>query len=593
MGNILFLSNLKLWNYRRYGSDGELDLNKPDLRVDFHEGLNLLTGENDSGKTAIIDAIKTVLKTSSNDWIRLNEDDFYDDAKELRIELCIKGFNVSEAKHFTEYLIKDFSVKDAENELHLSFTASRSEGKIKSSDVRAGVDEGRILPAEAREYLKATYLRPLRDARAELVPKRNSRLSQIFAEHRAFKDRDDHTLLNTYKEFNEAIESYFDGKDSKGNPLPDDQYGRELKKSIDNTIGDFFESTKSTQLSTSSAQMKRILESLELSFSNSVNPGLGSLNRLFMASELVHLGKENWTGLRLGLIEEIEAHLHPQVQLKVIKSLLKLEKTQLILTTHSPNLASKVPLENQIICRNNSAFPMGVKYTKLTKKQYVFLDKFLDVTRSSMFFAKGLILVEGWSEELLIPIIADRIGYNLVDNEVTVINVSNLGFQSYYSVFLRKDGRSMGTNISVITDCDVRAYSEKIVDSNKVYTKVEDKQYKSKCSSAVSEIKEKYTGDVKAYVAKEWTLEWCLMKSDVLGELFLDTVKEVNSNGNWDGDKELQLAEKLYKKSLNKSEIAYQMVKTLTEEKKDMDLSALKTDESMKHIYEAIENACS
>ncbi|VDN49247.1 putative ATP-dependent endonuclease of the OLD family [Petrocella atlantisensis] len=589
----MYLSHLKLWNFRRYGSKGEIDLSEPDLSVDFKEGLNLLTGENDSGKTAIVDAIKTVLKTSSNDWIRLNEDDFYDDTNELRIELCIKGFVASEAKHFTEYLTTVFSEEDAVNELHLSFTASKSEGKIKSSDVRAGVGDGRILPADAREYLKATYLRPLRDARAELIPKRNSRLSQIFAEHRAFKDRDDHILLNIYKEFNEAIESYFDGKDSQGNPLTDDQYGKELKKSIDNTIGNFFETTKSTQLSTSSAQMRRILESLELSFSNSINPGLGSLNRLFMASELVHLSKEDWTGLRLGLIEEIEAHLHPQVQLKVIRSLLKLEKTQLILTTHSPNLASKVPLENQIICRNNSAFPMGHKYTNLTKAQYVFLDKFLDVTRSSMFFAKGLVLVEGWSEELLIPIIADRIGFNLVDNEVTVINVSNLGFENYFSVFSRKDGRSMGTNISVITDCDVRAYSEEIVNSNKEYTKVDDEQYKKECASAVIAIKEKYTDDVKAYVAEEWTLEWCLMKSEVLGELFVNTVKKVHLNGNWDDDKELQLAEKLYKKSLNKSEIAYQMVKTLTEDKKEMDISALRTDESMKHIYEAIKNACS
>lgn len=589
----MYLLNLKLWNFRRYGSEGELDLKVPDLSVDFKEGLNLLTGENDSGKTAIVDAIKTVLKTSSNDWIKLNDDDFYNDTNELRIELCIKGFIASEAKHFTEYLTPNFREKDAVSELHLSFTASKSEGKIKSSDVRAGIGDGKILPADAREYLKVTYLRPLRDAKAELIPKRNSRLSQIFAEHRAFKDRDDHTLLNIYKDFNEAIESYFEGKDIKGNLLADDQYGKELKKSIDNTIGNFFEATKSTQLSTSSAQMKRILESLELSFTNSVNPGLGSLNRLFMASELVHLNKEDWTGLRLGLIEEIEAHLHPQVQLKVIRSLLKIEKTQLILTTHSPNLASKVPLENQIICRNNCAFPMGDKYTNLTKAQYVFLDKFLDVTRSSMFFAKGLILVEGWSEELLIPVIADRIGFNLIDNEVTVINVSNLGFESYYTVFSRKDGRSMGTNISVITDCDVRAYSEKIEDSNKVYTKIDNKLYKSECAFAVTDIKGKYTGDVKAYVAEEWTLEWCLMKSEVIGNLFFDAVKKVHPNGNWDEDKELQLAEKLYKKTLNKSEIAYQIVMMLTEDKNDMDLSALKTDESMKHIYEAIKNACS
>lgn len=588
----MYLSNLKLWNFRRYGSEGDIDLKVPDLDVDFHEGLNLLTGENDSGKTAIIDAIKAVLKTSSNDWIRINDEDFYETANELRIELCFEGFLDNEASHFTEFLITQCNEDNITHMLKLNYTATKSEGRIKSSDVRAGVEDGRILPAEAREYLKVTYLRPLRDAMSELIPKKNSRLSQIFAEHRAFKNRDDHTLLEIYKEFNKAIEFYFGGKDIHGDLLEGDQYGKELKDSIDKTIGNFFEASTSTMLSTSAAQMQRILESLELSFSGAINPGLGSLNRLFMASELVHLSKDDWTGLRLGLIEEIEAHLHPQVQLKVIKSLLSLNNTQLLLTTHSPNLASKVPLENQIICRNNCAFPMGEKYTNLSKDQYIFLDKFLDVTRSNLFFAKGLILVEGWSEELLIPVIADRIGYNLIDNEVTVINVSNLGFENYYKIFSRKDNKDMGTKISVITDCDVQAFREEIVDSEKKYTKIDEQEYKNECSASVATIKQTYTDTVNVYVAEEWTLEWCLMKSTVLGDLFIDVAKVIHPNGEWETNKELQLAEKLLKKTLKKSEIAYQMVKRLNSDMKELDITRIATDKSVKHIYEAIKNAC-
>ncbi|MGV8984321.1 AAA family ATPase [Clostridium sp.] len=60
-------------------------------------------------------------------------------------------------------------------------------------------------------------------------------------------------------------------------------------------------------------------------------------------------------------MEEIEAHIHPQAQMKVIESLQKKidsNGTQLIITTHSPNLASKLKLQNLIICYNNNAFPM-------------------------------------------------------------------------------------------------------------------------------------------------------------------------------------------------------------------------------------------
>ncbi|WP_228458504.1 ATP-dependent nuclease, partial [Chryseobacterium indologenes] len=99
-----------------------------------------------------------------------------------------------------------------------------------------------------------------------------------------------------------------------------------------------------------------------------------------------HLNKRNWDGIRLGLVEELEAHLHPQAQMQIIDSLQQHTDIQLILTTHSPNLASKVKLENLIICTKNYAFPLGEKYTKLKKSDYPFLERFLDVTKSNLFF---------------------------------------------------------------------------------------------------------------------------------------------------------------------------------------------------------------
>lgn len=50
----MYLSRLKLWNFRKFGSNStNLDLLKPDLFVTFTNGLNVLIGENDLGKTAI------------------------------------------------------------------------------------------------------------------------------------------------------------------------------------------------------------------------------------------------------------------------------------------------------------------------------------------------------------------------------------------------------------------------------------------------------------------------------------------------------------------------------------------------------------
>lgn len=101
----MIVSKLNLYNFRRFKSIDE----KPGLSVSFHKGLNALVGENDSGKTAVIDAIKMILLTQSNEYIRATDDDFYFDGKEsaseLKIEMILSDFTPNEAKNFIEYLM--------------------------------------------------------------------------------------------------------------------------------------------------------------------------------------------------------------------------------------------------------------------------------------------------------------------------------------------------------------------------------------------------------------------------------------------------------------------------------------------------------
>ena len=71
----MIVSKLELYNFRQFKSLGE----SPGLSVSFHKGLNALIGENDSGKTAIIDSLKLVLLTQSNEYVRPMDEDFYVD----------------------------------------------------------------------------------------------------------------------------------------------------------------------------------------------------------------------------------------------------------------------------------------------------------------------------------------------------------------------------------------------------------------------------------------------------------------------------------------------------------------------------------
>ena len=593
----MYLSNIKLWNFRKYGDNSSsFDLAKANLDLNFTKGLNVLIGENDSGKTAIIDAIKLVLKTHSYDYIKVEDKDFFNKSKRLRIELEFDDLTDDEAKNFTEWLGWKGTENEAKPFLKLNYDVTRSDKRINPADIKAGSDsEGYLLTAEVKEYLKITYLRPLRDAENELISKKNSRLSQILLGDPTFKDKNEnHELVRMFEGLNENLKKYFKGEqicfiDKTGNAITETyKDGQNIKNKIDKYIQAFYDNRVITEFNVSSTELKSILEKFSLFLESQRNVGLGTLNRLFMAAELLHLNKENWYGLRLGLVEELEAHLHPQAQMQVIETLKDQDQIQLILSTHSPNLASKLELTNLIVCNSNNAFPLGEKYTLLPKDSYIFLEKFLDTTKSNLFFANGVILVEGWAEEILIPSLAKAIGIDLTVNGISVVNIGNVGFSHYSNIFLRKNPPHMTIPVVVITDSDVRTY-EKIGESfiEKPFLVVESEK-----SQKLAEINAKSIYNVKYYPAPHWTLEYCLFKSIKLTYIFQKHTKAIHTKTPWDENFELELAKKLITKGLNKTEIAYRIAHELDEEmKKDIHEQTLKLHEadSADSIYYLIE----
>lgn len=577
----MYLCNIRLWNFRKFGSD-EFDPKKPNLDLNFKNGLNVIIGENDSGKTAIIDAIKLVLKTHSYEYLKIENEDFYINSLRFRIELVFDDLSDDEAKNFTEWLGWVREGENAKPFLRLIYDVSRINEKILPSDVLAGVDdEGFQLTAEAREYLKSTYLRPLRDAESELIAKRNSRLSQILLADAAFKGKEkDHEMVEIFKEASSNLTKYFKGefkfKKDESSEEKQPQEGKKIKDKIDGYIKDFYGSDYEADFESSQNDLKGILEKLTLNIQGEVNPGLGTLNRLFMAAELLHLNKETWSGLRLGLIEELEAHLHPQAQMQVIEALQKQNQIQLILTTHSPNLASKLKLEDLIVCNNANAFPMGETYTKLGKDNYKFLEKFLDTTKANLFFAKGVILVEGWAEEILLPSIAKAIGINLTEKGISIVNIGHTGFDHYAKIYLRQIEPQMKIPVAVITDSDIKEYEKQLIldstgkpikdDNGKNqydYFKIDVQQ---ETQQKLVEIDGKSENNVKYFTAPNWTLEYSLFKSTSLTTVFQNAVKGIHTGTDWDTNFEKALAEKLINKVLKKTEVAYQIAKVIDED---------------------------
>ncbi|WP_292392984.1 ATP-dependent nuclease [Methanoculleus sp. UBA303] len=507
----MYLSELKLWNFRKYGINGEsIESSLPGVTVQFHEGMNVLIGENDSGKTAIIDAIRYTLGTQSGEWIRLDESDFHtEDGKrtqELRIECTFRGFTDQEAGRFLEWLGNEDAEGSKRYVLKVRY-AARIKGNRIVTDLRAGQDQiGIPIDGDARALLRITYLKPLRDADAELTPGRRSRFAQILKAHTLFqKDGPNrHKLEAIFDDANKAIVDYFkhkgDGSDAS-----------EMMKMLNTYVEAFFPQNEphSPSVTISGGDLFDILKRLSLSLD--INPsGLGAANLLFMATELLLLQSEENVGLKLALIEELEAHLHPQAQLRLIHYLKEKSTTgQYILTTHSTTMGSSIPLENLILCKESKAFPMGSNYTTLERKNYDFLQRFLDATKANLFFARGVLLVEGDAENLLIPTIAKIIDRPLHRYGVSIVNVGSTAFSHFVEIFRRQDGEPMGVKVALITDMDVKPLE---------YSEIaEKKQTKEEIDAAKINRKRnllRFANDeIKVFVSPNWTLEYEIVLS--------------------------------------------------------------------------------
>lgn len=450
----MYLSKIRIEGYRIFNKAVIVPLNR---------GLNLFVGENGCGKSTVIDAIRLLLNEDEYSRNGVNDEDFYSSLdKKIRSEkISIKGkfTDLSEEKkvEYLTWLDNDFNAV-----LNIDIIRKQDKRNNFKRTIWGGESTNSIFEWEPLTDIQCVYLPALRDAEKKLRANRGSRLARLLlnlSQVEMKEKRKAGQLMEIEKDVNDFNKELAKKKDiARANKL--------INESLEKALGSVF--GQSTKIQFNDLNYERIVESLRLVFfpgvsvneddiyRNLFENSLGYNNLIYLATILAEFEglKDNYSSPRILLIEELEAHLHPQVQIKVLKYLEEqacINDIQVIITTHSTTIAAATPISN--IISLNIIKEGNIKITALGKcqmedKAEKFINRWLDTTKSTLLFSKGIILVEGLAEALLIPKLAEIylkelkvknknkvIPLSLEEAGVSVINMNGIFFQYFMQIY--------------------------------------------------------------------------------------------------------------------------------------------------------------
>ncbi len=463
----MHISNIYVKNFRNFS----------DFSMDLSIGFQTIIGENNIGKSNLYRAIRLVLDKGISYKERiLNEKDFHGYPNlnindHIIISIDFQGDNISSFPNLHAIKTSDNSARVVYLFAHKSRLIETEEefSRVEIKDFRYNLYGGgnslkfedvielNKITFKELEGINLFFITAFRNIYRDLHGKNDSLLNQYCLSREKAEEEQ--------KQIQEILSSSSDSLNDL-DFIPD--LSSTIEKKANQIAGEYFSFPISLSfLSNYEADSLNHLNIFFNPYANKNIPistlGLGQKNILYLSLFLSKLINERSSHeLNILLIEEPEAHLHPQLQKLLFSNLGVLPNTQVLMTSHSTHIASDCELKNLNILFNNnngitksfSPFSNGL----LTPRESQLLKRYLDATRSELFFASAVIFVEGVAEQFLIPAIANqKYSINLVEYNISVIPIHSRYFDPYLK--LVQEG-SLEISACAIIDGDSKEVSE-------------------------------------------------------------------------------------------------------------------------------------
>lgn len=399
------------------------------------EQKSLIIGANDVGKTNFIYALRLLLDRSLSELdIEPTDKDFYAHGKENEFSITIHLSKITEDCLLSK--LKD-KVSD-DGSCVLQYIGIRDlETYEKKFQILMGHNISLLEEIESRFYLKVFNLKFI-SSRRDLISYIKRERKFLLQDSRQTRDETkqqqdnekENEIKNLIGQSNAAIKdlSYVKNATEKLN-----HEMRELSISHE-TIDFVFDSDGS--------DIKSYVESLQLGMKLNEQMvslgGDGRNNQAFLAlwASRNKLRSSDKKEVSIFAIEEPEAHLHPHQQRRLAKYLVNQKTNQLILTTHSPQIASEFS-PNSLIRFYNAKPSTEIANDGCTQNSEGIFDDFahrLNLLSVEAFYADIVFLVEGVSEELFYKTYAEVSRHDLDKYNISILNVNGVGFESYINI---------------------------------------------------------------------------------------------------------------------------------------------------------------